>query len=502
MSLLDLFVKIGVDDQASDKVSSLSQKLGNGLATAAKVGVAALAAASTGVAALAKSAVSAYADFEQLEGGVETLFKDSSDTVLAYARQAYQTAGLSANEYMETVTSFSASLLQSLGGDTAEAARVADMAITDMSDNANKMGTSMQSIQAAYQGFAKQNYTMLDNLKLGYGGTKTEMERLLRDAEAFEAQQGRYVSFSIESYADIANAIHVVQENLGIAGTTALEARETIAGSLAAMRSAWANLKAGIADENADIGALVDKFVDSAGVAAENLVPRIEKAIGGISRLVTDAATTIVPIATQTILDSAPMLVSAGFDLLMSLILGIVDNTDKIVDTALTLVLTLVDGLIDNFPKIVEGGVKLVVQLGVGLIKALPELAARVPELIETILTGLYNGIQQLLEFGADLVDAIWSGVKSKAAELVKNVTAFFRDIFEAARTGAEIGSGLSYGGVAKTTSGGASGGASGGGGGGGDVTLTLDGEVLARTSYGYNQREGARQGVALAGPR
>ena len=167
MNLFELFVKIGVDDQASDKISGLSSKLGNGLKTAAKVGAAAVSAAGTAIVAIGKQAIEQYAEYEQLVGGVETLFKQSADTVMGYAENAYKTAGLSANEYMNTVTSFSASLLQSLGGDTEAAAKYADMAITDMSDNANKLGTDMSLIQNAYQGFAKGNMTMLDNLKLG-----------------------------------------------------------------------------------------------------------------------------------------------------------------------------------------------------------------------------------------------------------------------------------------------------------------------------------------------
>lgn len=199
-----------------------------------------------------KQAIAGYADYEQLVGGVETLFKDSSGVVENYANNAYKTAGLSANQYMETVTSFSASLLQSLNGDTAKSAQVADKAITDMSDNANKMGTSMESIQNAYQGFAKQNYTMLDNLKLGYGGTKSEMERLIADANKLAKEQGKAGDMTINSYADIVEAIHLVQDSMGITGTTAKEASTTIQGSVNSMKSAWDNLLVGVADDNAD----------------------------------------------------------------------------------------------------------------------------------------------------------------------------------------------------------------------------------------------------------
>lgn len=269
-------------DDAGKKTSGFGDKLKSGLATAAKVGAAGLAVATTAVGALSKQALDGYASFEQLSGGVETLFKDSADVVMEYANNAYKTAGLSANQYMETVTSFSASLLQSLDGDTKKAAEAADMAITDMSDNANKMGTAIDSIQTAYQGFAKQNFTMLDNLKLGYGGTKEEMQRLLDKANEINAKQGIITDYQIGSYADIVNAIHVVQSEMGITGTTAAEASTTIEGSVASAKSAWENLVAGLGNENADLGQLTANLVNSVETAAENIIPRIAKIISGL----------------------------------------------------------------------------------------------------------------------------------------------------------------------------------------------------------------------------
>lgn len=261
---------------------------------------------------LAKTAVGSYADYEQLVGGVETLFKGSADQVQQYASQAYKTAGLSANEYMETVTSFSASLLQSLGGDTKAAADMADLAITDMSDNANKMGTDMSAIQNAYQGFAKQNYSMLDNLKLGYGGTQTEMFRLLQDAAGLNDEFARTADFSLNNkghlevgYADVVRAIHIVQDEMGITGTTALEAEHTISGSIASMRSAWANLVTGMADENADFDQLVQNFVDSALIAGDNLIPRIEQALIGVGKLIDGLA----PVIAAKIPELAPIII-------------------------------------------------------------------------------------------------------------------------------------------------------------------------------------------------
>ncbi|WP_455758604.1 hypothetical protein [Ruminococcus champanellensis] len=234
-----------------EKIGSLAA---DGCKAVAGAFAAAYAAAGAAVAGLTKTAVENYADYEQLVGGVETLFKDSADTVMDYANAAFETAGLSANAYMETVTSFSASLLQSLGGDTVEAADKANMAIVDMSDNANKMGTDMASIQNAYQGFAKQNYTMLDNLKLGYGGTKKEMERLLADAQKISG-----VKYNVESFSDIVDAIHVIQTEMDITGTTAKEASTTIQGSVNAAKSAWTNWVTGLADNSQDFGQLTEK---------------------------------------------------------------------------------------------------------------------------------------------------------------------------------------------------------------------------------------------------
>ena len=238
-----------------------------------------------------KQAIESYADYEQLVGGVDTLFKDSSKTIQKYASQAYKTAGISANQYMEQITSFSASLIQSLGGDTQKAAEYGNRAIVDMSDNANKMGTAMESIQYAYQGFAKQNYTMLDNLKLGYGGTKTEMQRLIKDASKMtdiQKKLGITVDESSMSFGNIVNAISVMQDHLGIAGTTSKEASETISGSVNSMKSAWQNLLTGLADENQEVGPLIQQFIDSVATAWENLKPRIKETINGIKQAIAE----------------------------------------------------------------------------------------------------------------------------------------------------------------------------------------------------------------------
>jgi phage-related protein len=429
MNLLDLFVKISVQDEASKNVETLSGKFKNGLAAAAKVGAAAVSAAATGIAVLTKNALNNYAEYEQLVGGVDTLFKDSSAKVQEYAANAYKTAGLSANEYMDTVTSFSASLLQSLGGDTEAAADMANVAITDMSDNANKMGTDMASIQNAYQGFAKQNYTMLDNLKLGYGGTKEEMQRLIDDANALNAAQGKYTNYSIESYADIVSAIHDVQVEMGIYGTTADEASTTIQGSVSSMKAAWGNLLVGIADDNANFKTLTEQFVDSLVTVGENIIPRINIIIQGLTQLITEASQTIIPLAVQILLENLPSIVAAGMDLIIALVSGILDNIDMLIDCVLEMVDVIVDKLIDNLPKLIDGGIRLIAALANGLIRAIPNLVSKIPQIISSIVKGIISGIPAIFDVGKNIVEGLWNGIKSMGSWVSGKVKDFFGGI-------------------------------------------------------------------------
>ena len=449
INLFDLYAKITLDtsgyenglDNASGKASGFADKLKSGLATAAKVGAAALTAAATGVAALTKASIDQYAEYEQLVGGVDTLFKAASDKVQEYAANAYKTAGMSANEYMDTVTSFSASLLQSLGGDTEKAAQKADQAITDMADNANKMGTGMEMIQNAYQGFAKQNYTMLDNLKLGYGGTKEEMERLLADAEKLSGQK-----FDISSYSDIVDAIHVVQTEMGITGTTAKEAASTIQGSVSAAKSAWSNLITGIAADNADLDTLIGNFVSSVETAAGNIIPRVSVMLGGISQLVTSASTTIIPMVITTITDNLPALLQAAVALVGALGPGIIDSLPAITQAAIDILFFLANGLIENLPTLIDGIVQvtltivqmltspdfltqlietailLIMTLAQGLIDAIPQLIAAVPMIIGNLLAAIIVELPNIIQMGIDLLFALIDGIIKCIPELVAAV--------------------------------------------------------------------------------
>ena len=367
-------------DEAGKKTSVFGDVLkANLLGGAIISGIKAVA---EGIKSLISGAVEGYGEYEQLVGGVETLFQGSAETVIKNAENAYKTAGLSANAYMETVTSFSASLLQSMGNDTEAAAKKADQAITDMSDNANKMGTDMQSIQNAYQGFAKQNYTMLDNLKLGYGGTKSEMERLIADANALNAAQGNYTNYTIESYADIVDAIHTVQTEMGITGTTALEASTTVEGSINAMKAAYENFVTGLGNENADIGALTEELIQSAGTVAKNVLPVIENVLKNIA---------------ETVKKQGP------------------DMITKFVAYAT-----------EKLPEILKLGIQLVVSLVKGLAQNLPELLRGVLALVDAIIEAFVEAWPDIVEVGNDIVRGIWEGIKSMASWLVGKVKGFF----------------------------------------------------------------------------
>lgn len=404
-------VKIGAEVDEKEFSSSLS-KLG-GVAKGAMVGVtAAIGGASAAVGKLAKDSVEAYASYEQLTGGVETLFKESGALVMQYANNAYQTAGLSANQYMETVTSFSASLLQSLGGDTKKAAETADKAIIDMADNANKMGTAMESIQYAYQGFAKQNFTMLDNLKLGYGGTKQEMERLLADAEKLAGRK-----FDLSSFADIVEAIHVVQEQMGIAGTTSLEAATTIEGSVNSMKAAWENFITGMADGDQDIGQLTENLVDSVITVMNNLVPRLQELlprlttglaelIQGLLPYIPDILGTLLP----ALIDGATALVNGVAAVLPEMISTVIAAMPQLLDAGMQILYTLGAGMMNAIPQLLDGIVQIVDYLANALINALPAITEKVPMFVGTFIGALMDAFRILTEKGPEIIGYLAEG--------------------------------------------------------------------------------------------
>lgn len=384
-----------------DKLGGIA-KMGMAAVTGAITAVTGAITATTGtVAAIGKQALDAYADFEQLAGGVETLFGDAAQTVMDNAAEAFQTAGMSVNEYMETATASAAAMVNSLAGDTQKAAELTNMAVTDMADNINKMGTAAENVQNAYAGFAKGNFTMLDNLKLGYGGTKQEMERLLQKAKELTG-----VEYSIDSYADIVQAIHAVQENMGITGTTAREASETISGSVAAMRSAWDNLLVGIADDTQDFDKLTNDLVSSTETAAGNILPRVETIAGGIVKLVGSLGNEAVRGLTDA-LSYAPALIDTGAQLFDALIEGMTSNSGKIIRTGIDIAMTLLSGFGEVSVDLLELGAGLLTSLAEGVEKRLPRIRRVTVQIMQSLSRSLAENLPVMLEAGVNIVETL-----------------------------------------------------------------------------------------------
>lgn len=416
---------------------SFSTGFGSVLGGIGKVAVAAVGAAATAVGGIVASAVSQYADFEQLAGGVETLFGDSAEYVINRAGAAFETAGLSANDYMETVTSFSASLLQSLGGDTEKAAKVADQAIVDMADNANKMGSSMESIQNAYQGFAKQNYTMLDNLKLGYGGTKQEMQRLLKDAEKISGQK-----FDLSSYADIIQAIHVMQENMGIAGTTSKEAATTISGSLAMVKGAWDNVLSSIGQGNMDLlNDNINDLVYSAQTFARNIMPVVQTALSGVSELISALAPEIAAALPEMIAQVLPGLLSAGVQVIDALAQGILQAIPQLMPMAVQVINSLIQTLLQLLPQLLSVGVDIILQLAQGITEALPTLIPAITDAVLQIVTMFTdpNTLTSLIQAGIDLMLALLDGLMQSLPQIIAALPTIIQNLCDALTTNVPV---------------------------------------------------------------
>lgn len=448
-------------DESSSKAEKLSDKIGKGLGAAAKLGAKAVTAAASAFGVLTKKALDSYAEYEQLVGGVETLFgargaksaeeyaklvgksvgevteeyeilKSAESLMMEQAEQSWKYQGMSANEYMETATSFAAALTSSCE-DAITAAELADMAIGDMSDNANKMGSDMASIQNAYQGFAKQNYTMLDNLKLGYGGTKEEMERLISDANKLMEAQGLAGDLTIDKYSDVVRAIHMVQVEMGVFGTTSAEAASTIQGSVNMMKAAWSNLLTGIGDDSQDFDKLCDNFVESVGTAAENIMPRLEQILIGVGKLAERLApvvaaaipglvTTVLPKLVQSgismvgailqgLVQMLPQIIQYGVDMVITLIESISSDPESLVETAIMLIVTIVSGLIDALPKLIAAAADLVTGLNRALISNAPNLLSAGLKLVGKIVEGIANSLGEIVNAGAKVVDSIIDGI-------------------------------------------------------------------------------------------
>lgn len=408
------------------KVNSAFSKIGS-LAKTAMVGVsAAIGSASTALVGLGKSSVSSYADLEQNIGGIETLFGNSADKVIKNAQNAYKTAGMSANQYMETVTGFSASLLQSVGGDTEKAADSANMALIDMADNANKMGTSMESIQWAYQGFAKQNYTMLDNLKLGYGGTKEEMERLLADAQKLTG-----VKYDISNLNDVFNAIHVIQGELGITGTTAQEAATTITGSIGSMKAAFDNFLNG--------SGTIDQLVDTGITSIQNIInavgqllPQLVQSIANATPQIVSTINTIFPQILNLIMENAPTILNSIGQILMALSTTLMEYMPQILTLAMQLIQYFINGIITMLPQIIQMGIQLITQLITGIAQMLPQLIPQAINAITTLQTGILDNIDQLIDAGIQLIIGLAEGLINAIPQLIEKIPIIIEKLINA----------------------------------------------------------------------
>ena len=401
------------------------------LGTIAKGGLAVVGGLATGTVAafgaMTKASVDSVANLEQNLGGVETLFKNNANTVIENAKKAYKTAGMSANEYMKNVTCFSASLLQSLGGDTAKAAKVADMAMVDMSDNANKMGTSMESIQNAYQGFAKQNYTMLDNLKLGYGGTKQEMERLLADAEKLTG-----VKYDINNLSDVYSAIHAVQEELGITGTTALEASETISGSVDMMKAAWDNFLNGTGSPK--------ELADAMVTAGENVL----SAVGEIIPRLVETIPVFLSSVVASVQSNLPMIISVGGEILTSLVSGSVALIGQLTQLGFDIISSLISGIIQNapsffakgteiftkfrtdmqsrLPEILKTGTEIIINLLNGLLQEAPKIIQQAGKMMAEFIKCLLDALPMILESGAKMILSLLDGLIANGPKIITQI--------------------------------------------------------------------------------
>ena len=384
------------------KFGSIAKTVGKGIL----IGTGAVVTAGVG---LVKQVSSSYGALQQSIGGIETLFGDSAQKVITNANNAYKTAGMSANDYMQQVTSFSASLLQSLGGDTEKACESADMAIIDMSDNANKMGTSMEAITNAYQGFAKQNYTMLDNLKLGYGGTKGEMERLLADAEKISGTK-----YDISNLNDVYTAIHVTQQELGITGTTALEAGATIEGSFGSLGAAWQNFLAGLGNPSADMATIVKALADAIAGAVTNVTPVIDNMVKVLP--------TVVSSLVDAVKKMLPTLIETFTGIITEIINAIVDLLPTAIPLLMDCIMTVVESLLNNLPSIVDAILLLISTLLSDLSSMMPTLVPLISEIVIQITTSILDNLPMIIEALLSLLNNLTQAVIDSLPQLLENI--------------------------------------------------------------------------------
>ena len=442
---MKLKASLSLDSDQYENGLSKAEKLAKGFGKAFKVGAVAIGAAASAVGVLVKKSVDAYGEYEQLAGGIKKLYGEATDDMMEYASKAYETAGMSANAYMQNVTGFSAALLNSLEGDSKEAARIADMAMKDISDNANTFGKyTAEELAGVYQALAKGQYMTLDNLNLGFGGTKAGMQQLIDKANELAKAQGMAGDLQIDSYADIVQAIHLVQENLNITGTTEKEAAQTIQGSINMTKAAWENLVAGFADPDANIAELTKNVITSAGKAASNVVPAIMQAASGIS----EAFTVILPQALSNIPNIVQNigvpLIQTGSQLVLSIGQGITEALPELVNVITGLIdglVTSMDGALpglievgltwlegfsgsirDGAGKLVDAGISLLLSLAQGIATAMPTIVEKAPLIISNIAGVINDNAPKLIVAGFNIIVALGKGLIQAIPALIENL--------------------------------------------------------------------------------
>ena len=459
-------------NEAEGEAKGFGSKFKGAMKTAGKAGAAAMGAAAGAVVLLGKSSIQAYADTEQLVGGVKKLYgnmgmsvedyaksvgksvsevnaewkrnEQAQKLVLDNAKEAFRTTGLSSNEYMEQATSFSAALINSLGGDTVKAAEQTDVAMRAISDNYNTFGGDMQNIQYAFQGFAKQNYTMLDNLKLGYGGTKTEMQRLIDDANKWAEENGKAADLSIDSFSDVVTAIEYIQEKQGIAGTTSREASTTIAGSIGMVKAAWENLVSGLSDPEADISKLVTDLTSAVTTAGKNIMPAIGQFAQGFGQALTELAPTIIEgipallseavpvliesatqligVLVQTITTAVPQLMEVGKQMLQSLTDGIGSNAEGFISSGMDLLLKFSEFLRNSASQLIPIALTLIQNLAQGIINNIPTFIATIPQIISNFANVINDNAPTVIATGVSILKSLVSGLISAIPVLIANI--------------------------------------------------------------------------------
>ena len=476
MNIFELCAKITADSSDFDsKIGGVSEGFSGLSAKAVAVGNLisdAVEKAGSMIVDVAKQAVNGYADYEQLVGGVQKLYgnmgqsleeyaaehggmtdkvkaqwqslEDAQNLVLKNANEAYKNAGMSANEYMETATSFSAALISSLGGDTVKAAEQTEVAMEAISDNVNTFGSNMEDVTNAFKGFSKQNYTMLDNLKLGYGGTQAEMKKLIEDANEYARSIGQASNLSIDSFSDIVTAIDLIQQKQSIAGTTAREAATTISGSIQMTKTAWDNLVAGLGNKDADLSSLINNVVTSAETVFNNVLPIAEQALVGIGSFVTTIIPTVVdkiPSMLSAVLPSLvssagqlvtslaqafmtgiPALMQTGIELLKSLTSGMAQNVSALLEKALPMLMAFTEELRSNAGQLIDAGLELIVQLAQGIIDALPTIIETVPTIIDNIVNIINDNAPKMIETGLQLIVMLVSGLIQAIPVIIENM--------------------------------------------------------------------------------